>query len=559
MCHSEGVLPLQKVGPAQTSLSSKHFTEWCVPYQSSGNRRNNVLVGVGRSIWGGTPPAPIPERVLDGIPGCLAWLALILCIASAVAFPRFVLMVSALLGLYSAFRFLLAGLGNVIGLRRVREWEETDWYERYRQKQHDQAIPWEAVHHIVLIPNYREPMPILRKTLDNLACQRGAQQQITVILAMEASENGSVEKAEQLQREYRPYFAHFYFTVHPTGLPGEMRGKSANEAWAARWAKRKLIDEKGFNPDHVIVTTMDADTLWHAKYFSALTYLFAIAPDRYLRYWQSPIRYHANIWDINPLMRLVNAYSTAFELAYLAAPWWRPMPISSYSLSLRLLESSGYWDTDVIAEDWHMFIKAFFASDAELILEPIYLPFLATATTGDTLWEAIRNRYQQTLRHAWGSKEMGYIIAKMLEHPEINFFPSFSLLIRVAHDILLAGAGWVILTVGSQLPILLHPYLVPPIQDLVQNPALLLEYPSTIMLGFSSGLVVILGIVFWIQDVIVRPPRAKPISITERLLTLLSFPLLPVLTLIFVALPVLQAQTRLLVGIPLQYRVARKL
>ena len=38
---------------------------------------------------------------------------------------------------------------------------------------------------------------------------------------------------------------------------------------------------------------------------------------------------------------------------------------------------------------------------------------------------------------------------------------SFKLLLRLAHDILLAGAGWVILTVGSQLPVFFHPKIAP--------------------------------------------------------------------------------------------------
>jgi hypothetical protein len=298
---------------------------------------------------------------------------------------------------------------------------------------------------------------------------------------------------------------------------------------------------------------MDADTRWHKDYFCALTYLFATNPNRHLRFWQSPIRYHGNIWEINPLLRLVNTYSTAFELAYLAAPWWLPMPISSYSMSFRLLDASGYWDTDVMAEDWHMFIKAFFARNGEVEIEPVFLPFLAHATTGETLWEEIKNRYQQTLRHAWGSKEVGYIIAKMLEHPEMRFVPNFKLLLRVAHDILLAGAGWVIITIGSQLPLLLHSQIRPPTIEATLND------PTFMLLALSAVMVVILGIVFWIQDVIVRPPRPYKMRWQERVLTLVSFPLLPILTLIFVALPVLQAQTRLLVGVPLQYRVARKL
>jgi hypothetical protein len=130
---------------------------------------------------------------------------------------------------------------------------------------------------------------------------------------------------------------------------------------------------------------------------------------------------------------------------------------------------------------------------------------------------------------------------------------SFKLLFRVAHDILLAGAGWVILTVGAQLPLLIHPHIL---EEMVKGGT---SNPTFTLLQMSFLVVSILGIVFWYQDVKVRPPRTRPQTLIERVLTLLSFPLLPILTLIFVAIPVLQAQTRLLVGVPLQFRVTKKL
>lgn len=524
-----------------------------MPYQSSGGRRNNAQIGVGHSIWAGTPPPAIPERALDGIPGCLAWVALLFCIASAVAFPRFILLIAVLVAFYSAVRFLMAGVANFIGLAKVRRWEKTDWRTVYDQAPQENILPWDAVYHIVIIPNYKEPMHVLRRTLDRLAEQYRASTHLIILMAMEAAEEDCVLKAEVLQAEYAGKFHHFYFTVHPRGLPGEMQCKSANEAWAARWVKRKLIDDLGYNLDHVVVSTMDADTIWHPTYFYALTYLFATNPDRHLRFWQTPIRYHGNIWEINPLLRIVNAYATAMELAYLAAPWWTPMPMSSYALSLKLLDNSGYWDGDVIADEWHMFIKAFFNRDGQVKLERVFLPFLAEATTGVTLVDAFRNRYLQTLRHAWGSKEVGYMIAKMLEHPEIPVTTSARILLRISHDILLAGAGWIIMTVGSQLPLLLNPTL------LAQMTREGFTNPTFALLQIAFGMVSVLGIVFWYQDVIVRPPRPHPMTLKEGVLTLLSFPLLPVLTLIFVAIPTLQAQTRLLMGTPLQFRVTKRM
>ncbi len=523
-----------------------------MPYQSSGGRRNNVQLGVGQSIWAGMPPPAIPERVLDGIPGYLAWLALLLCIVLSFTSPRTLLLIAALLGFYSAIRFLLAGMANVLGLRHIKTWRQMDWRAVYAANADDHALPWEAVHHVVIVPNYKEPVEVLRCTLERLALQDSADRQMTVVLAMEAAEVNCAEKAELLLREFKYQFAHMFYTVHPRGLPGEMQCKSANQAWAARWIRRHLVDELGFNLDHIVVTTMDADTLWHPHHFQALTCLFALHPERHMRFWQAPIRYHGNIWDISPLLRLVNAYSGALELAYLASPWWTALPMSSYALSLRLLDSSGYWDADVIADEWHMFIKAYFARGGGVKLEPIFLPFLAQAAGGRNLLDAFRNRYLQTLRHAWGSKEVGYMVAKLLEHPELQFWPAFRLLFRIAHDILLAGAGWIILTVGSQLPFLVHPGLLG--QILSEG----LNNPIFLLLQVSFSLVSILGIVFWYQDVISRPPRPTRQPVGEAILTLISFPLLPVLTLLVVAIPTLQAQTRLMIGIPLQFQVTKK-
>ncbi|MCU0475333.1 MAG: hypothetical protein MUC99_04340 [Anaerolineae bacterium] len=327
-----------------------------MPYQSSGERRNNLQVGVGRSLWSGAPEAPIPERALDGIPGCLAWLALLFSFASALAFPRVVLTLAAVIYAYSALRFTLAGLSNLRGLKKIRQYEQTDWraeYDKVAAKRPD-VLPWEAVRHVVVIPNYKEPDSILRKTLDNLAIQVGARQNMAIVLAMEAAEPNASHKAERLIADYQDKFLAIGASIHPTGLPGELRCKSSNEAWAARYARRWLIDELGWDINHMVITSMDADTLWHPLYFYALTYAFATNPDdlRYTRFWQAPIRYHGNIWEISPPMRLVNAYGSAFELAYLSAPFWYALPMSSYSLSFRLLDSSGYWDGDVIADEW---------------------------------------------------------------------------------------------------------------------------------------------------------------------------------------------------------------
>ena len=537
-----------------------------MPYTSN-NQRQSRHSDVGRSIWGGTPLPPIPERVLDGIPGFIAWLALLLSVASAVAFPLTLMLAAALVALYSAIRFLLAGLANEIGQRKIRQWEAIDWHQRYLEQRGKSTMDWDDVHHLVIIPNYNEPFEILVRSLDQLKAQHNARAQMSIILAMESSEPNSQRKAERLQRQYTDSFANVYYTVHPQSRIGEMQCKSANQSWAVKWFIDRVIQRQGIDIDKIVVTTMDADTRWHDKHFAALTCHFAVSQDRHLAFWQAPIRYHGNIWQVNPLMRIVNTYATAFELAYLAAPWWMAMPMSSYSLSLKLLAQSGNWDTDVIADEWHMLIKAYFATGGRVSLRHIFLPFLADSTTGANIFQSIKNRYSQTLRHAWGSKEFGYMVAKLIENPQVMSVNSLKLLFRIAHDILLAGAGWIILTVGSQLPVWVHPEIAPIQLDGLLASTDRLAYvadgfagghPAWLLLAISSFTMIVLVIVFQYQEYRIRPPRAGRLTAAELIQEVLSIPFVLILTLLVVALPTLVAQTRLLLGIPLQFIVTDK-
>jgi hypothetical protein len=482
------------------------------------------------------------------ISGGLAWAALILVVLGTYYAPMAVIFGAALLAFYSAVRFSFAAAASLWGLRHVRHWEAKDWRAEYARLATSDSLPLDAVHHIVIIPNYREDIETLRGTLDRLAEQADAVTSINIVMAMEVGEEGALRKGALLQAEYGHLFENFFVATHPKGISGEMQCKSSNLAWAARWARRTLVDEMGYSMNHLVVTTMDSDTLWHPDYFESLSVLFATGARRYSAFYQAPIRYHGNVWAINPLMRILHAYSSAWELAYLAAPWWPALPMSSYSVSLRLLDSVGYWDPDVIADEWHMYVKAFFQREGDVRLQPIFLPFRARATAGDTVSQAIRERYLQTLRHAWGAKEIGYTIAQISENPHVSFRRSFDLLFRVAHDNLLAGAGWVIMMLGSQLPLLLHPALVRE----------KLHTPPFILLQVSLAVVMLLTVLFWSLDLKTRPPRPAPWTLRERLSELASLPLLAVMTFVCVALPVLHAQTRLMLGRPIQFHVAAK-
>lgn len=501
-----------------------------------------------RRTSGDTPSAVVHRlrltSIANGLTGALAYLAALVSVWGALAARQFLLWSTAILAAYLAARFGLAALAWARGSWLIRQWERRDWRADYCRRANAHSLAWAAVHHLVILPSVNENEALLRRSLDRLAAWADAPRAMSVVLALEAGDPAAAIRAARLQRDYAPRFRHLLITQHPAGLPGEVPGKSANLAWAMRHARQRLIDQEGYSPDQVVVTVMDADTLWHPAYFDCLTALFATAPERYATFWQAPLRYHGNIWAAHWLMRPLHAQAGAWELAYLAAPWWQALPMSSYSLSLRLLDSAGGWATDAIADEWHMYLRSYRAQRGHLRLQPVFLPFLVHIVSGRSVLTTLRARYWQTVRHAWGAEEIGHALASAIHG---SWARGARLLLRVAHDHLLAGAGAVLLGLGTQLPPLIAPAWWR--AHLLSVPALLLQL-SLLTIGLIS-------VILWWGDWRSRPAvesAGRP-SVWRELLALL---LLPILTALCLTLPVLHAHTLLMVGRRPRFKAAAK-
>lgn len=94
-------------------------------------------------------------------------------------------------------------------------------------------------------------------------------------------------------------------------------------------------------------------------------------------------------------------------------------PTSVYTLPLSLASSIGGWDTGpgAIGEDLHMMLKCYFATNGRLNIESIPSPAsMSNVTGGSTGWSGwLHNhkaRYFQGLRHMWGCLDSGYAVAK---------------------------------------------------------------------------------------------------------------------------------------------------
>jgi hypothetical protein len=489
-------------------------------------------------------------RALHMLPGLVTW-ALILA-PFILARPAPIL--SVLLALAFQAYWLLRGLGMLmyggIGWARVRAHANIDWYALYEaeRKAGTPVLPWAQVRHLVIIPNYNEPIDKLRATLEGLAGQREMASRIWAVLAMEAREAGAEAKAQALQREFAGRLGGVYYTIHPDGLPGEEAVKGANETWAARWARHHLIERLGHDHRHVTITSCDADSVFHPSYFLCLTAKFATDPQRYLRIWQAPVLFHNNVWRVPSFVRFGTAMAAIVQLAGLCDPQAKSFPMSTYSASLALVDGVGYWDPDAIADDWHMFLKCFFRRWGRVAIEPIYLPVSADATLAHGFWSTAVNRYEQVKRHAWGVCDLAYAIRNYFQHAEIPARVKLPRVWALAVEHLIWSTSWPVITFGLMVPCLLNPGFAVSAQGVFLGR---LYAAIGVIAGILSPALVLI-------DILLRPPRPARTRWWQTAWSALQWPLVPIFMFLFGTLPAIDAQTRLMLGETLAFRVTEK-
>ncbi|OGV91448.1 hypothetical protein A2783_01435 [Microgenomates group bacterium RIFCSPHIGHO2_01_FULL_45_11] len=407
---------------------------------------------------------------------------------------------------------------------------------------------WEKVHHLIIIPSYQTPLTTLRRTLTALKNQTFPQDRLAIILSFENREGELArQKAQTLTQEFKSVFGYFWTTFHPD-IPGEIKGKSANTSWGAQQAKHNLVDKSGLDINYLTVTSEDDDSVMHPHYFAALTYQFLDNPERYHTIWQAAVMFYNNIWRVPAPVRVMASIFSTFQLFILMRPD-SLMNFSTYSTSLKLIDAIGYWDTDVIPEDYRLFFKAYFATKGRVEVKPLFVPIYNDAAESSTFWRTMVNQYEQIKRWAWGVSDDAYIIKRWLTVPDLPFWDKTLRVIRVLENHFLWPVNWFAITLGALLPPLLNP-------DFARTSLgkTLPQVSSAILTLSLISLVIILLI-----DAKNRPPRPHQISLVKRLLQPFEFVLLPLVGLFFNALPGIDAHTRLMLGRYIEYRVTEKM
>jgi len=404
---------------------------------------------------------------------------------------------------------------------------------------------FDDLHHIIIIPEYGEPLHILKRTLDNLTRQDFPARRLIVVLATEAKDPHAHETARTLEGEYGNVFGRFLVTRHPL-TAGEIAGKSSNMAFAARRVVTALASW-GIAVDNATITSCDADTLLHPKYFSCLSCHYLTDPDRKYHFYQGAILFYANIWRIPIPSRVFNTMSSIWNLSLLSQGS-RFINFSTYSLSLATAVDAGYWGVDVIPEDYHLFFKVYFRLGEKVQTRGIFLPVLADAAESHGFFRTMVNQYEQSKRWAWGVSDLPFVIRGAILHREIPALDRLRRLLFLLEQHIFWPANWFILTVGSSIPPLINPAFGRTV--LGHN----LSRVSSGVLTLSALFLIVVLVVDWR----IKPPRPKEYATWKLPFLYLQWLTLPVVSFFLSALPGLDAHTRLMIGRRLEYRVTEK-
>jgi hypothetical protein len=257
----------------------------------------------------------------------------------------------------------------------------------------------------------------------HLATHSEAKKRYLVFLAMEAHEEGSVEKAQGLIAKYGKYFKVMSFSHHKI-REFEQKGKASNVSWCAEHLEEQEFKKHGINPNDVFLTIIDADSWVPEIYMVEVQERIDAHYDlRYKTIFMPGQMYTRNHLEVPISTRVYDLGHGSLHFSNMVGVFEATFPLSNYTISFNLIKRIGFWDTcpDAIGEDFHTTLKAFWKTNGDVRTIDVHVPFnQVNVQTGNGYWADVTARFWQAERHARGCADAAYAL-KMLFTKPVNW------------------------------------------------------------------------------------------------------------------------------------------
>lgn len=490
-------------------------------------------------------------RLLEITPGFLSWLTLLLLIMLSYYRPIWVAYFIIAFDVYWLLLVIFLSIHLIVSYRKLKINLKVDWLKKLKELPPAPGKPaWPEIYHLIILPTFNESLEVIRQTFRGLIADGYPVDRMIVVLAIEArAGEAGFARARQIEKEFGHKFGYFLITVHPADIPGEIKGKGSNQAYAARLVKEKIIDRDKIDYDKILVSVFDIDTVVQPGFFAILTHKFLTVDKPYRASFQPVPIYHNNIWQA-PFFSRVAASSNTFWQMMQQIRQEKLATYSSHSMTWRALLDIDFWSTSMVSEDSRVFWHCYCFYRGDYRVEPLHFPVSMDICMDDSAWQTAKSLYKQQRRWGWGVENIPYLIfnfiknrrrmpkRKTLQHILVQLYGFHSwatnaLIIGVIGwmPMLLGGDRFNVTVLSSNLPVVTR----------------------TLMIIAMFGLVLSA-----IVSTLLLPKRPARYGVVKSIKMFLQWLILPVSIIIFGAIPGLEAQTRLMTGKYLGFWVTPK-
>jgi hypothetical protein len=491
-------------------------------------------------------------RYLEILPGFLSWATLLILLFFSYLKPTWVAYFIIAFDVYWLLLVVYLAIHLIAAYRKLKACRWIDWREKCQElaKKPEIAIEpnclakkgmvWQDVKHLIILPAYSESVEVLSELFEGFINDGFPLENMIIALSIEGrtGEEG-MNRIKVIENKYGKKFGRFMVAVHPDNMPGELKGKCSNQAWAAEEVKKRIIDKENISIDSLLVSVFDCDTVVEPGYFHRLTYLFLTVNEPYRASYQPVPVYHNNVWKA-PFFSRVSAYSNTFWQMMQQIRQEKLATYSSHSMTWKALAEIGFWSTTMVSEDSRIFWHCYFYYNGDYRVEPMYFPVSMDATIDDSLKKTFRNLYKQQRRWGWGVENVPYLIFNTIKRwhdlPKRKTLSKIFVQIYGFHSwatnaLIIGVIGWMPLLLGG---------------DRFSNTVLSGNLPSvtrTLMTIAMGGL-----LLSAVMSTILLPPKPKEYSFLKYIQVFFEWIVLPLSIIVFGSIPAMDSQTRLMLG-----------
>lgn len=485
------------------------------------------------------------ERLLEIMPGTFTWLALTSPVWLSFTLPyavAYLILIADAYWMLTAFRIAILIL---IGYRKMVSAKSKDW-QKLLQKDFPQE--WDKHYQLVLVPTYKEALYILKPTFDAIINSSYPKDKILIAVGFEERDNPEkIQETKQYLKKFERKIAGVFTTIHPYGIPGEVAGQGSNKNWMVNHIAPELKN-RGIKIEDVFVTTLDADFVVHPQFLAGALHKYLSLPEsqRDKRTFTGVFLYHNNYWQTPAPMRLMATGTSLWQLAEMVGSD-KYMNYSSMSLSLKALLDIGLWIPDKVNDDNGFYWKAYFHFNGDYKVVPHFLPISADAVQDTTLLKTFQNQYLQIKRWAYGVEHIPFIV-KQYFTKEIDFWDKTDKVLFKIWGDLKWGFLAIFVTFGS--------LFIPLVNSNFKTSVLSVNLPIISSWILTITFFGLFATIFVHEKT--APKRPSSWSLFKKTWSYIQWLLIPLILITISSLPAIDAQTSLMFGRKLEFRVTNK-